>query len=93
MYANYIKSLNYKLQDLFIAERMRSIGQVNVENQVPYRCHMTCNMDRFMVIPVDGDIVPVSSQPNSVRPTSIESSFVEVISHYKIFHIKMMKMK
>ena len=49
MYENYIKWLNYKLQELIIAERMRSIGEVNVENQVPYRCHIICHMNRFMV--------------------------------------------
>ena len=48
MYENYIKWLNYKLQELIIAERMRSIGEVNVENQVPYRCHIICHMNRFM---------------------------------------------
>ena len=48
MYENYIKWLNYKLQELIIAERMRSIGEGNVENQVPYRCHIICHMNRFM---------------------------------------------
>ena len=48
-YENCIIPLNYKLQELIIAERMRSIGEGNVENQVPYRCHIICHMNRFMV--------------------------------------------
>ena len=48
-YENCIKPPNYKLQELIIAERMRSIGKANVENHTPYRCHIKCHMNPFMV--------------------------------------------
>ena len=28
---------------------MRSIGQANVESETPYRCHIICHMDPFMI--------------------------------------------
>ena len=48
-YEKYIKPLNYKLEELIITERMRSIGQANVESETPYRCHIICHMDPFMI--------------------------------------------